>query len=365
MLLRLAGARWEVVADGFDPTVPLTGDHGRIVGRSPAGWLRVFEGGKVVPTAGPRLAPHGGLVCLPSGIIAVTGAHAGGGPGPRRRQGGGADEDARAARLVRYERGAGGWREMARSEFAILPDARPLLVDLDGTARAGHANGHIAVLAGANELRYRHGVLGDGFEATRLIYAERQSLAPLASIELPEPWVFEDIAPRRYVDPETGRTALVTVRSGPQGAALVLVERAEPGSAKLAIVAEGAPIGMRNRWMAPIVAGERLLAIHTPHIGGILTAYRRAGNRLVAQTLRDGVSNHALGSRDLDVSVSMGSLLIVPSQDHKALIAIDLEQDARELWRLPLEAPVTRLLAADEQILVLDGQGRSFTVALR
>ena len=44
----------------------------------------------------------------------------------------------------------------------------------------------VNVLAGPDARRVTHGVLGDGVEATRLLYLERHSLAPLRSVALPE-----------------------------------------------------------------------------------------------------------------------------------------------------------------------------------
>ena len=360
-LLRLSGSYWETIGEGFDPAAPVAADHGRIVGRSIAGWLRVIEDCTVIATLGPRISDHGGFVNLAAGIVAVSAEHSPGSPrGPRARAG--RDEAPPAPRLVRFERDGAVWREAARSNFAVLPDARPTLVDL-GSAAGGREDGaHVAVLAGPDAGRYRHGVLGDPFEATAIVYAERHSLAPLATITLPEPQVFEDITLRAFVDPGNGQTSLATVRSGDKGAALVLVGRSRTDQAALTIIAEGPALGMRQRWLAPIVAGQGLYAVHTPHIGGVLTLYRRAGARLLAQALRTGVSNHTIGSRDLNVSALVGSLLVVPTQQHDELVALDLADDARERWRLRLKAPVSALLAVGESLVVLDGGGRLFSI---
>ena len=364
VLLRLSGKEWLKLADGFDPLAPLAAGHGRIAGRSLAGWLRVFEGGKIVRTAGPRLAPHGGFINLPDGIIAVSGPYVAGGSRPKRGDDGDTAITVRATRLVRFSF-MDGWRESARSDFVVMPDARPLLVELDCPEAGPGPGGQLVVFAGPSELRYRHGVLGDGVEATQLIYASCRSLTPLAMLELADPFVFEDVAPRRFAELETGHELLATVQSGPQGAALVLVGRPAPGGAELEIVAQGPPLGTRNRWLSPIVVGHRLYAIHTPHIGGVLTGYRRVGARLLPTRLRDGVSNHAIGSRDTNVSTVAGTLLIVPSQKHRELVALDLEADAAARWRLALEASVVALAAIGEQIFVLDARGRAYAANLR
>ncbi len=364
VLLRLSGKEWLKLADGFDPLAPLAAGHGRIAGRSLAGWLRVFEGGKIVRTAGPRLAPFGGFINLPDGIIAVTGPHVAGGSRPKRGEEGDAADPLRATRLVRFSF-MDGWRESARSDFVVMPDARPLLVELDCPEAGPGPGGQLVVLAGPSELRYRHGVLGDGVEATQLIYAACRSLTPLAMLELADPYVFEDVAPRRFAELETGHELLATVQSGPQGAALVLVGRPVPGGAELEIIAQGPPLGTRNRWMAPIVVGHRLYAIHTPHIGGVLTGYRRVGARLLPTRLRDGVSNHSIGSRNTNLATPVGTLLIVPSQSHRELVALDLEADAAPRWRVALEAPVVALAAVGEQVFLLDARGRAYAASLR
>ena len=360
-LLRLSGRYWETIGEGFDPDAPVAAGHGRIVGRSTAGWLQVIEDGALIATSGPRISDHGGFVNLADGVVAVSAEHSPGSPRGRRTRSR-HEQAPPAPRLVRFEREAAVWREAARSNFAVLPDARPVLVDLGGAAGGSEAGAHVAVLAGPDAGRYRHGVLGDLLEATAIVYAERHSLAPLATITLPEPQVFEDLALRPLVDHDSGRTSLATVRSGDQGAALVLVGRSGTDPAALALVAEGPALGMRQRWLAPIVAGQGLYAIHTPHIGGVLTFYRRVGGRLLAQPLRAGVSNHTIGSRDLNVAALVGSLLVVPSQQHDELIALDLADEARARWRLRLKAPVSALLALGEGLVVLDASGRLFRI---
>lgn len=66
----------------------------------------------------------------------------------------------RPAFAVRLEPGRGsGWTEAARALDPVLPDARPLQVDLD---RPGNADdGHVAMLAGPDAARDRHGAPGD------------------------------------------------------------------------------------------------------------------------------------------------------------------------------------------------------------
>ena len=85
------------------------------------------------------------------------------------------------------------------------------------------------------------------------------------------------------------------------GPASVLNPPARPGDV-LRVAAAGAAIGTRNRWMSPSTDGQHIVAVHTPHLGGVLHRYRREGERLTATRLLDGLSNHAIGSHELDVS---------------------------------------------------------------
>ena len=242
----------------------------------------MLEAGRPTQAAAPVLLPYAGLHMLPLGAIAVAE---------------GAGGRAHAVRLEPASVGA--WRETARSRDAVLPDARPQQVDLDGPLSAA-GDGHILVLGGPDTKRYGHGVLGDGIEATRVLYLERHGLDPLRTLTLPAPHVLEDTAPRPIE--WGGSTALLTMRAGPQGAQLAVVAADRAKRDALALVALGEPIGIPNRWLAATTDGRRLLAVHTPHIGGVLHEYAREGSALRARRVADGYSTHALGSRELDLA---------------------------------------------------------------
>jgi hypothetical protein len=294
------------VADGLAPTGDLASGHGRVAGRGIDGRLWVHDTSQ--PTAPPtrseaRLAPHGGLCVLPLAIIAVV-------------------EQAGRHVLARFEADARGrWQVVAQSREPVLPDAVPVAVDLDG--RQGGA--HIAVLAGPDASRYPHDVLGDDIEATRVLWLERHSLAPLRALDLDGPFVFED----RVLRPWTrsgGRTGLVTMQSGPLGAQLVVVAASPRDPSKLELAAAGPAIGTRNRWMSPaslMPAHGEIWAVHTPHIGGVLHRYRAEGTALMAQRVATGLTNHRLGARDLDVSARVGPWLLLPTQDWRRVRALD------------------------------------------
>lgn len=301
-LWRFSSGAWQRLGQGLDPSSPVATGHARVVGRGLDGGLWVLESGRVSQHARPALSPHAGLLVLALAVIAVA-------PGRAGRH-----------HAVRLEPGTRGWTETARSETAVLPDARPAQFDYSGTANDD--NGHVAVFGGPDAARYRHGVLGDDIEATSLLLLERHGLEPLASLELPAPFVFEDIAPRPVA--WRGGRGLLTIRSGPQGAQLVVVAPDSRRSARLTLAALGEPLGTPNRWISPTTDGEHLWAVHTPHIGGVLHRYRADGDRLVAVRAASDVTNHSIGQRDLDTSAWVANRWVVPSQDRRRLRVFDI-----------------------------------------
>lgn len=316
------------VADGLAPTGALATGHGRVAGRGLDGRLWVHDTAR--PRAPPTrsevtLAPHGGLCILPLAIIAVI-------------------DQAGSHVLARFEADARGqWQVVARSLEPVLPDAVPVAVDLDGH----HGGAHIAVLAGPDAKRYPHAVLGDDIEATRVLWLERHSLAPLRSLHLDSPAVFEDRLLRPWALPD-GRTGLVTMQSGPLGAQLVVVAASQNETSKLELAASGPAIGTRNRWLSPASvspAGGEIWAVHTPHIGGVLHRYRAEGSALVAERMATGLTNHRLGARDLDISARVGPWLLLLTQDWRRAGALDTRAGSL-LDATPGGAPILHAVAS-------------------
>ena len=339
--LSASGAAATRLADGLDPLTPLASGHGRIAARHADGGLWVWQGGAVQRGARDALAAQAGLLVLPLAVVGVAaGSH----------------------RVLRFEPDATSqaWAVVARSADAVLPDARPLLADLDARGDGGH----LVLLAGPDSQRYSHGVLGDGVEATRVVWLERHSLALLRELVLPAPYVLEDIAPRLVA---LGRsTALLTVRAGPLGGQLGLVAADPAQPRRLQWAALGDALGTPNRWMAPSTDGTRLLAVHTPHIGGVLHEYRVEGNRLVGRAVASNVSTHRIGSRELDLAVWLGQLLVLPQQNGLALRVLDSGAAWAEVACLPLPARVamTAALPGGQGVAALLDDGRVFSVAV-
>jgi hypothetical protein len=315
-------AKPQRLAAGLDPATPLASGHGRIAARLADGGLWVWEQGHAQAQRDAGLAPHAGLLVLRLAIVGVAAA---------------------GHRLVRFESaGRGRWQAVARSTEAVLPDARPLQADLDGRGDGGH----LVVLAGPDAQRYRHGVLGDAVEATRVLWLERHGLEILRALELPPPFVFEDIAPRPVALPgRPGATGLLTVQSGPDGGRLALLSADRARPAQLQLEALGDTVGGFHRWLSPTTDGLQLAAVHTPHIGGVLHVYRQDGAQLPRRRLMADVSTHAIGSRDTDLAVWLQGRLLLPSQDGRMLRFVNPGQDWADEGELPLPARVVQTTA--------------------
>ena len=349
--LSLAGQAPRRLASELDPASRIATGHGRIVARTARGGLWVWEDGRASTLASAQLAVHAGLLVLPLAVVAIVSEGPGEGVGARHR-------------VARFEPAQGStWREVARSQEAVLPDARPVQVDLDGRGDGGH----IAVLAGPDDRRYAHGVLGDGIEATRVLWLERHSLQTLRSLTLAAPHVLEDIEPRPVqvqapVNAPGARSAvgLMTVRSGPDGGQLALVtaDPAQPQGLRLAAL--GDTVGGFHRWLAPTTQGTHLVAVHTPHIGGVLHVYRLEGQRLGRRRLMADVSTHAIGSRETDLAAWVRDRLVLPSQDGRLLWVLDPAADWAELFtvELPGRATMTAALEDGSGLAVLLADGR-------
>nr|WP_156876440.1 VCBS repeat-containing protein [Salipiger abyssi] len=145
--------------------------------------------------------------------------------------------------------------------------------------------------------RYDHGVLGDAVEwgALRLRLSEEGAQRDVV-IRLPQSRVFEDVAPR-LVDLGGSMAAMVVESDLSRGARLALYT----GDGLLA----AAPfIGQRNRWLAPVGAGDldgdgriELAYIDRPHLAKTLRVWRYVPGsaELRAVAARRGLTNHRIG----------------------------------------------------------------------
>jgi hypothetical protein len=142
-----------------------------------------------------------------------------------------------------------------------------------------------------------------------------------------------------------GAVGLLSVRAGPDGGQLALLSADPARPAQLQLDALGEPVGGFHRWLAPTTDGRQLVAVHTPHIGGVLHVYRLEGQSLTRRRLQADVSTHAIGSRETDLAVWLQGRLLLPSQDGWRLRLVNPAQDWADEGALPLPARVVQTTA--------------------
>lgn len=222
--------------------------------------------------------------------------------------------------------------------------------------------------------RYAHGVLGDAIEAGGFV-VERGGRALHLRVE-PEA-VFEDRRVR-LVDLGGGTPAALVVKSYlRRGSALAAYAI---GAEAITPLAESEAIGTPNRWLNPVGVADfartgtpLVAAVVTPHIAGSLRLYRRAGARLEEVARLDGVTNHVIGSRDLDlgrISDIDGDgvpEIVLPSLDRLRLVAVSFAGGTgRIVASVPLPAPLIRLEPMnDARAVVHLSDRRTLTVDLK
>jgi hypothetical protein len=211
--------------------------------------------------------------------------------------------------------------------------------------------------------RYAHGVLGDGLEAAGITLVETTPTSRVVgTIEIPAPRVVEGISPI-WVD-WTGdgqREIIVTLADAENGAQIVLYD--EEGTQ----LAAGPAIGRGARWrhqlaVAPFgPAGEvELVAVLTPHIGGVVEFYQWREDELTIVARQPGYTSHVIGTRNLDMAAAAdfdgdGQIeLLLPDQARRTLGAIvrttgNGDSGARLAWTLPVDGLVVTNLAAVAQ----------------
>lgn len=174
----------------------------------------------------------------------------------------------------------------------------------DGEITLGPAGQQRAELIGPTS-RYRHAILGDAIEASgfSLLYGEGRR----ASFELDKGSVFEDLRVRLIDLSGDGEAELVAIRSYLDGGAALAVYGLRDG--KIVSLGETPAIGLSNRWLNPAGAADfdgdgdlEIAYVETPHIGGTLRFFSLTEQGLVEEQAIHGFSNHAIGSRVLDMA---------------------------------------------------------------
>lgn len=217
-----------------------------------------------------------------------------------------------------------------------------LALDCPPDARVVRAGEHHVVLSGATT-RYDHSALGDGVEAagfTRIDVSDGLSAVNKVALDRA---VIEGIAPFAGLG-----GLIVTETDSERGARVVLYEGVER-------TAIGPAVGQGYRWrhqlaVAPFAPDgtAELAVVKTPHIGGTVEFYRRAGDRLQITASLSDASSHAYRSRNLDGAVA-GDFdgdgrveLLLPDDARERLRAIRRTRSgAQQAWALSLGGALT------------------------
>ncbi|MEZ5810728.1 MAG: hypothetical protein R3D45_04860 [Rhizobiaceae bacterium] len=180
--------------------------------------------------------------------------------------------------------------------------------------------------------RYDHGVLGDAIEAGSLIAETADGRRH--EFVLDPSYVFEDLTPRLADLDGDGRNEIVAIRTSLDRGAAIAVYGVVGG----ALVERAATdeIGRSHRWLniagiADYTGSGRLAIawVETPHIGGILRMGEFANGKIQVLPRRyEGFSNHFIGSRELNLSVTDDfdgdgvADLALPSANRRALVIV-------------------------------------------
>ncbi len=253
-----------------------------------------------------------------------------------------------------------GPRIVSRAAVRAPPDARITLADLDGDGMP-----EAVVLTDPTE-RFSHGLLGDRVEAASVtvIGITPFGLSLRGRHTLPTA-VFEDLVPVLAPLIQGGRPAVVIARSTAPGGTVVSALGWRDGA--LVALAESSPADGASRWIHVVGAADlsrdgspELVAVRAPHLGGLLTAYRRRGAALAVVAQVAGFSSHAAGSRNEDQAL-IADLdgngrpeVIVPRQSRETLVSLELDGSRFvERWSINLRGAIeSNLLVAD-----VDGDG--------
>ena len=152
---------------------------------------------------------------------------------------------------------------------------------------------------------YGHGVLGDKIEAKQLVVVVD---SVFYEYTLPNDYVFEDIRPRLYDVDGDSKLEFITIRTNVfQGGGIAIYKIVAGQLIEYAYVPE---IGTPNRWLNIVTIADldndgilELVWIETPHIGGIVKVAKINPGALEVLTEKAQYSNHAIGERNLCLSV--------------------------------------------------------------
>lgn len=185
-----------------------------------------------------------------------------------------------------------------------VPGVEPVHMVPDGDVTFGKRGIRSAWLTGPTR-RYAHAVLGDAVEGSGFGLVT-ESGAEL-QFELGLESVFEDLRVRLIDLNGDGQDEAVVIRSYLEAGAALAVYGLDAG--RIVALGETPAIGIPNRWLNPAGAADfdgdgviEIAYVETPHIGGMLRFFSLTPEGLVQEQALQGFSNHAIGSRELDMA---------------------------------------------------------------
>ena len=136
------------------------------------------------------------------------------------------------------------------------------------------------------------------------------------AVRLPENLVFEDFAPRLLDTNGDNRSEVVVVESDQRKGSRLAVWNVthDGGTPKLVRGATPDFIGTRFRWLAPVGASDfdgdgaiEIAYVEKPHLDKILRIVRVEGKRLKPIASVAGVTNHAIGQKEVQSRIEVCS----------------------------------------------------------
>jgi hypothetical protein len=186
--------------------------------------------------------------------------------------------------------------------------------------------------------KYTHGIMGDKIEAEQLVVVVD---SVFYEHKLPDEYVFEDIRPRLYDVDGDGELEFITIRTNvSQGAGIAIYKIVDEQLVEYAQVPE---IGTSNRWLNIVAINDldndgivELVWIETPHIGGILKIAKIKAGLLQVLAEKAQYSNHAIGERNLCLSVLTEQLnqkvFYVPDQSKNKIIGFTFKNNTFQIF---------------------------------
>lgn len=212
---------------------------------------------------------------------------------------------------------------------------------------------------GPADRAHGHDALGTGRCPSRLHAAIRaRGRQHTVTRELPEDTAFEDSV-IRWVSMDAGSSpGLLLVRaSRSAGAALSIVTAGSASGTPVLLERARSPSVGAGRWLNPVGAADfdgdgrqQVVAVLTPHIGGILTLYRYQPPDLIPVAQERDVSNHVYGQQEQQLAavITRGghAVVAVPDQSRRRLRFLKPAPNGRWASAAPdlaFEHPIERL----------------------